>query len=98
MATVKEQIKGSLVGTIIEPSLSTDAQATFERKAKKDEETGELYMTEEEFVDAIAPEDEDYVSSSAQKRTSPYPSIQRWIGKGRISSWFLTVSIAQNQA
>ncbi|KAI4229919.1 MAG: hypothetical protein L6R36_000428 [Xanthoria steineri] len=60
MATVKEQIKESLVGTIIEPSLSTDAQATFLRKAKKDEETGELYMTEEEFVDAIAPENEDY--------------------------------------
>lgn len=77
MATVKEHIKESLVGTIIEPSLSTDARATFERKAKKDEETGELYMTEEEFVDAIAPEDEDYVSSSAQERTSPYSSIQR---------------------
>lgn len=66
MATVKEQIKESLVGTIIEPSLSTDAQATFLRKAKKDEETGELYMTEEEFVDAIAPENEDYVSSVPQ--------------------------------
>ena len=72
MATVKEQIKESLVGTIVEPSLSTDAQATFERKAKRDEETGELYMTEEEFVNAIAPENEDYVSSIVKKQPSPH--------------------------
>ncbi|KAL8694875.1 MAG: hypothetical protein Q9218_000539 [Villophora microphyllina] len=60
MATVKEQVKQSLVGTVIEPSLSTDAQATFERHAQKDERTGEPYMTEDEFVDAIAPANEDY--------------------------------------
>ncbi|KAL8971819.1 MAG: hypothetical protein Q9183_000864 [Haloplaca sp. 2 TL-2023] len=60
MATVKQQVKQSLVGTVIEPSLSTDAQATFERHAKKNEETGELYMSQEEFVDAIAPAHEDY--------------------------------------
>lgn len=77
MATVKEQIKESLVGTIIEPSLSTDAQATFLRKAKKDEETGELYMTEEEFVDAIAPENEDYVSSDSQ---APIPQSSDPLG------------------
>lgn len=61
MATVTDQIKESLVGTLVEPSLSTDAQATFERHAKKDESIGELYMTEKEFVDAIAPSNEDYV-------------------------------------
>ncbi|KAL8923582.1 MAG: hypothetical protein Q9208_004529 [Pyrenodesmia sp. 3 TL-2023] len=60
MATVTDQIKESLVGTLVEPSLSTDAQATFERHAKKDESNGELYMTEKEFVDAIAPSNEDY--------------------------------------
>lgn len=65
MTTVKEQVKQSLVGTVIEPSLSTDAQATFERHAKKDESTGESYMTEDEFVDAIAPENEDYVRHPA---------------------------------
>lgn len=63
MATAKDQIKESLVGTVLEPSLSTDAQATFERHAKKDESNGELYMTEEEFVNAIAPSNEDYVGS-----------------------------------
>ena len=29
----------------------------------KDEETGELYMGEEEFVNAVAPPAEDYVST-----------------------------------
>lgn len=61
MATIKDQVKESLVGTVLEPSLSTDAQATFERHAKKDESNGELYMTEDDFVDAIAPANEDYV-------------------------------------
>lgn len=71
MATVKDQVKQSLVGTIIEPSLSTDAQATFERNASKDEDTGELYMTEDEFVDAIAPAHEDYVSFLANEPINP---------------------------
>ncbi len=84
MASVKEQIKESLVGTIIEPSLSTDAQATFVRRAKKDEETGELYMTEEEFVDAIAPDNEDYVSSNSQApiRQSSNTWVQEMSGVG----------------
>ncbi|KAL9604766.1 MAG: hypothetical protein Q9219_000214 [cf. Caloplaca sp. 3 TL-2023] len=60
MATITDQVKESLVGTVLEPSLSTDAQATFEQHAKKNEESGELYMTEEEFVNAIAPSHEDF--------------------------------------
>lgn len=63
MATIKDQLKDSLVGTVIEPSLSTDAQATFERHAQKDQGTGELFMTEEDFVNAVAPSHEDFVSS-----------------------------------
>ena len=66
MSTVTEQVKETLVGTVREPSLSTDAQATFERNARREEETGELYMTEEEFVNAIAPPTEDYVSRPYQ--------------------------------
>ncbi len=81
MATVKEQIKESLVGTTVEPSLSNDARATFERKAKRDEETGELYMTEEEFVDAIAPENEDYVSFSVNPELAPIWQIRPEMGE-----------------
>ncbi|KAI4203166.1 MAG: hypothetical protein LQ350_002042 [Teloschistes chrysophthalmus] len=88
MTTVKEQVKQSLVGTVIEPSLSTDAQATFERHAKKDESTGESYMTEDEFVDAIAPENEDYhkikreqygiLYQIADRRKTGRISLQDW--------------------
>ena len=41
--------------------LSTQVRSNFARYAKKDEKTGEAYMTEEEFVNAIAPTHEDYV-------------------------------------
>lgn len=63
MATVQAAVKESLLGATREPDLSTQTRATFDRHAKKDEATGEYFMTENEFVDAIAPENEDYVSS-----------------------------------
>ena len=62
MATVQTQVKESLLGTTREPELSTQTRQTFDRNAKKDEATGEFYMTEDEFVNAIAPDAEDYVS------------------------------------
>lgn len=62
MTTVKGQLKETLVGAVKEPELSLDAKAAFDRNARKDEDTGELYMTEDEFVNAIAPANEDYVS------------------------------------
>ncbi|RFU25638.1 hypothetical protein B7463_g10710, partial [Scytalidium lignicola] len=61
-AHVKGAVKESLLGTS-EPTtfqLSAQTKAAFEKHAKRDPETGELYMGEEEFVNAIAPKDEDY--------------------------------------
>ena len=63
MATAKEAIKESLLGTTTEPELSQQTKATFDRNARQDEVTGEYLMTEADFVDAIAPADENYVSS-----------------------------------
>ena len=63
MATVTEAVKETLVGITIEPELSQEVRATFDRYSIQDEETGERYMTEKEFVNAIAPINEDYVSS-----------------------------------
>lgn len=60
-ATVKEAVKESLVGTTREPQLSQLTKATFNKHARKDEDTGKLFMTESDFVDAIAPRNEDYV-------------------------------------
>lgn len=60
MATVTEAVKGSLIGTTVEPQLSQQARATFFKHARQDAD-GQSYMTEEDFINAIAPETEDYV-------------------------------------
>jgi solute carrier family 25 aspartate/glutamate transporter 12/13 len=61
---MKEAVKGSLLG-LEEPTanLSASYRATFLSNAKKDEESGEPVMGPDEFIDAIAPADEDYVSA-----------------------------------
>ena len=76
MATVTESIKESLVGTTEEPQLSQEVKANFMKYAKADE-NGELYMGSEEFIDAIAPAEEDYVSRASLLAgyTSPASSI-----------------------
>ena len=65
MATAKQAIKESLLGTTTEPELSQQTKATFDRNARQDEATGEFFMTEEDFVNAIAPANENYVNSRA---------------------------------
>ena len=67
MSTVKASLKESLLGVEKEPDLSLQSKANFNKNARQDEVTGESYMTEEDFVNAIAPKSENYVSSS-----SPY--------------------------
>ena len=61
MATAKLAVKESLLGATREPELSTQTKATFDRNARQDGTTGELFMTEEDFVNAIAPKSENYV-------------------------------------
>lgn len=56
-------MKEQLVGTTESPELSHQARANFLRHAQKDE-NGELFMSEESFINAIAPKHEDYVSSA----------------------------------
>ena len=63
MATITEVLKEKALGTEVEPQLSAQTRNNFLQYAKKDEASGEYYMTESEFVDAIAPEGEDYVSA-----------------------------------
>lgn len=58
--TVKEAVKESLLGSEEPSNLSASHRASFLKNAKKDEQTGELYMGPEEFIDAIAPPNEDY--------------------------------------
>ena len=78
MTIVAESIKESLIGTTQEPQLSQETRASFLKHAKTDE-NGEYYMEEPEFIDAVAPAGEDYVSfdrislcslTTAQRETS----------------------------
>lgn len=65
LSTMKETVKETLLGSESaeeENQPSASAQATFETNALKDEATGEQYMGEAEFINAVAPEGEDYVS------------------------------------
>ncbi|KAF2264329.1 calcium-binding mitochondrial carrier protein-like protein Aralar1 [Lojkania enalia] len=60
MATVKDQVGEVLLGTNDEPQLSQLTRSAFMKHALKDEATGEYYLGEEQFIDAVAPESEDY--------------------------------------
>ncbi|KAJ5722053.1 hypothetical protein N7488_000088 [Penicillium malachiteum] len=59
MANIKEAVKEQLVGSTEAPQLSHQARSNFLRHAKKDE-NGELFMTEDDFINAVAPKHEDY--------------------------------------
>lgn len=62
LESAKEATKESLIGVDLESQSSEQSHTEFMQHAKKDEDTGEYYMGEKEFVDAVAPEGEDYVS------------------------------------
>lgn len=60
---IKEGASATLLGTEDDPKLPAQTRADFMQHAIKDDETGEYYMGQTEFVNAIAPIDEDYVST-----------------------------------
>lgn len=57
-----QNLKEQLVGRSSETPLSAHVKAHFMQHARVDSESGELYMTREDFINAIAPKNEDYVS------------------------------------
>ncbi|KAJ5381090.1 uncharacterized protein N7496_003518 [Penicillium cataractarum] len=59
MASVKDTVKETLVGSTEAPELSHQARSNFLRHAQKDE-NGELFMAEDDFINAVAPKQEDY--------------------------------------
>lgn len=60
MASVKEQVEEVLLGTTEEPQLSHLTRQAFLKHAKKDDANDEYFLDEESFIDAVAPESEDY--------------------------------------
>ena len=79
LTTAKELVKESLLGSEVagDIQLSAQSKATFEKNAQKDAETGELFMGEEEFVNAIAPRDEDYVGGHNISHSLTFPSVRK---------------------
>ncbi len=67
MAALKEEVRDVLLGTSDEPQLSQLTRAAFMKHAQKDEATDEFFLNEEAFIDAVAPESEDYVSNCAYR-------------------------------
>ena len=61
---VAQGVKESLVGAEIEAQPSQQITLSFSAHAIKNEEDGEPYMGQEQFVNAVAPPEEDYVSST----------------------------------
>jgi hypothetical protein len=59
---VKEAVRESLIGSEEPVQLSAQTKARFHANAVKDSEAGELSMGLDDFINCIAPENEDYVS------------------------------------
>ena len=62
MSSVKDAVKESLMGKTDEHQMSHQIKSNFYHHSHKDEQTGELFMTEDDFINAVAPKQEDYVS------------------------------------
>ena len=62
MATIAGAVKESLLGAEKPTELSQDARTRFLVHATQGED-GEYYMSRDQFIDAIAPAEEDYVSA-----------------------------------
>lgn len=58
---VKEAVKESLIGSEEPVQVSAQTKARFNAHAVKDAESGELIMGPNEFINAVAPPDEDFV-------------------------------------
>lgn len=92
MATVTETVKESLLGATVPEGLSSTSREVFLRHARQDAENGEHYMGEEEFVNAIAPSEENYVSTViSEVHTS---SVRAFVGTSTDEPFL----IAQDQA
>ena len=59
---IKESLKETLLGTEEPENVSTESKDRFLKYATLEEE-GEKYMSPEDFINAIAPPEEDYVST-----------------------------------
>ncbi|KAG8627018.1 hypothetical protein KVT40_004501 [Elsinoe batatas] len=82
---VKESVKEALLGHQEDDHPpSNQIRAVFDRFAAKDEETGEPYLGKQEFINAVAPESEDYRKIPRETYAILFEVADRH-NKGRIS-------------
>jgi solute carrier family 25 (mitochondrial aspartate/glutamate transporter), member 12/13 len=62
MPSVKDQVVVKLLGTTAEQPAAKETRASFMKHAERDEQTDEWYLDEDHFINAITPDNEDYVS------------------------------------
>ncbi|KAJ5099302.1 hypothetical protein N7532_006303 [Penicillium argentinense] len=87
MASVKETVKETLVGSTEEPHLSHQARSNFLRHARKDDK-GEHFMTEDDFINAVAPKQEDYHKIKREQYGILFRvADRRRTGKLSLSDW-----------
>ncbi|KAF7872025.1 uncharacterized protein EAF02_009130 [Botrytis sinoallii] len=90
LTTAKGVVKESLLGSTVaeDIQLSAQSKATFEKNSRKDESGAEDYMTEEDFVNAIAPEGEDYHKIKREQYAILFRvADQRNTGKISLHDW-----------
>ncbi|OQD72814.1 hypothetical protein PENDEC_c019G03636 [Penicillium decumbens] len=87
MTSVTDTVKETLVGSSEDAQLSHQARFNFIRYAQKDE-NGEHFMTEEDFVNAIAPKQEDYHKIKREQYSILFRvADRRRTGKLSLSDW-----------
>ncbi|RCI08606.1 hypothetical protein L249_4885 [Ophiocordyceps polyrhachis-furcata BCC 54312] len=82
-------VKETLLGSGEEaPQLSAKSRARFTACAVKDAETGELYMGPDEFINAVAPKDEDYHKIKREQYSILFRiADSRGIGRVSMADW-----------
>ncbi|TPX17007.1 uncharacterized protein E0L32_012341 [Thyridium curvatum] len=83
-SAVKEAVRESLIGSEEPPQASASTKARFTSKAFKDPESGELFLGPDEFIDAIAPADEDFHKIKREQYTILFRVADRK-GTGRVN-------------
>ncbi|RKF83862.1 Calcium-binding mitochondrial carrier protein Aralar1 [Golovinomyces cichoracearum] len=90
IARASDVVKENLLGseTHVNSQLSSLSKATFEKYAKEDPETGELYLGENEFTEAIAPKSGDYLKIKREQYAILfYVADRNHTGKLNINDW-----------
>ncbi|KAH8891398.1 mitochondrial carrier [Thozetella sp. PMI_491] len=88
VATVKVAVKETLIGSQEPAQPTAQVKARFTTYAIKDAETGDLYMGPDQFIDAIAPPDEDYHKIKREQYSILFFVADRTSkGKVTLSDW-----------